>query len=123
MEKIIKIEQTSFDGKDGYVVATSEQEIKLGIDNTQCSCEDWGYFMSEDNINEFVGSNLISVAVTDKALKSYNVIEDMYEGDTMFVNLETSNGLLQFVAYNDHDGDYGHDACVISKQITHEECL
>lgn len=121
MEKILKIEETSFDGKDGFVITTDQQEIKLGIDNGQSCCENWGYFMSEDDLSEFVGSNLISVKVVDTALKRRDEIEDLYEGDAMFVNIETSNGLLQFVAYNEHNGYYGHEACVISKQVK-EEC-
>ena len=28
----------------------------------------------------------------------------------MFVNINTSNGLLQFAAYNNHNGYYGHNA-------------
>lgn len=121
MEKILKIEETSFDGKDGFVITTDQQEIKLGIDNGQYCCENWGYFMSEDDLSEFIGANLISVKVVDTALKKWEEIEDMYEGEAMFVNIETSNGLLQFVAYNEHNGYYGHEACVISKQVK-EEC-
>lgn len=52
MEKILKIEETSFDGKDGFVITTDQQEIKLGIDNGQCCCENWGYFMSEDDLSD-----------------------------------------------------------------------
>jgi len=121
MEKILKIEETTFDGKDGFVITTDEQVIKLGIDNRQCCHENWGYFMSEDNLDEFIGANLITVKITDTALKTWEEITDMYEGDAMFVNLETTNGLLQFVTYNKHNGHYGHKACVISKQIK-EEC-
>ncbi|MDD4374209.1 MAG: hypothetical protein PHG67_09855 [Bacteroidales bacterium] len=121
MEKILKIEETSFNGKEGFVITTDQQEIKLGIDNGQCCCENWGYFMSEDDLSEFIGTNLISVKIVDTALKNWEEIEDMYEGNAMFVNIETSNGLLQFVAYNEHNGYYGHEACVISKQVK-EEC-
>ena len=48
---------------------------------------------------------------------------DYFEGGVMFVNITTSKGVLQFVAYNEHNGYYGHSACVISKQLNHEECL
>jgi len=123
MEKILKIEETTFDGKDGFVITTDAQVIKLGIDNCQCCCENWGYFMSEDDLNDFIGANLITVKVTDTALKTWEEIEDMYEGDAMFVNLETTNGLLQFVAYNEHNGYYGHEACVVSKQVNEEVYL
>ncbi len=41
----------------------------------------------------------------------------------MFVNLETNVGLLQFVAYNSHNGYYGHDAVLVSKQLNLTEAL
>lgn len=119
METILKIEETTFDRKDGFIVTTTEQEIKLGIDNGQSCCENWGYFMSEDDFSDFIGAQLLDVKVTDTLLKPSEEfdVEDMYEGDVMFVNLETSEGLLQFVAYNEHNGYYGHEACVVSKQV------
>lgn len=30
---------------------------------------------------------------------------------------------MQFVAYNAHNGYYGHQARVVSKQLKHEVCL
>ena len=119
METILKIEETTFDGKDGFVITTNEQSIKLGIDNGQCCCENWGYFMSEDDTSDFIGAKLIDVKITDTLLKPNDDfdVNDMYEGDVMFVNVETDKGLLQFVAYNEHNGYYGHEACVISKQL------
>ena len=121
METILKIEETTFDGKDGFIVTTNKQSIKLGIDNGQCCCENWGYFISEDDTSDFIGANLIDIKITDTLLKpsedEFNV-NDIYEGDVMFVNIETNKGLLQFVAYNEHNGYYGHEACVLSKQLT-----
>ncbi len=125
METILKIEETTFDGKDGFVITTNKQSIKLGIDNEQDCCENWGYFMSEDNVSDFIGSNLIDVSITDTLLKpneGFNV-DEIYEGGVMFVNIETNKGLLQFVAYNEHNGYYGHEACVISSQLTQSETL
>jgi len=125
MEKILEIKETSFDGKDGFTIITDNQTIKLGIDNGQCCCENWGYFMSEYNLEDFIGSELLDVKITDSLLKTNNEfdVNDMYEGDVMFVNIETSNGLLQFVAYNEHNGYYGHGACVISKQLNYDTYL
>jgi hypothetical protein len=125
METILKIEETTFDGKDGFVITTSEQSIKLGIDNGQSCCENWGYFMSEDDTSDFIGAKLIDVKITDTLLKPNDEfdVNDMYEGDVMFVNVETDKGLLQFVAYNEHNGYYGHEACVISKQLNESEYL
>ena len=50
-------------------------------------------------------------------------LEYLDSGGAMFVNLETSEGLLQFVAYNAHNGYYGHEAVLVSKQLNHEERL
>ena len=41
----------------------------------------------------------------------------------MFVNLETNKGTLQFVAYNEHSGYYGHEAKVQCTQLMHSETL
>jgi len=125
METIIKIEETTFDGKDGFVITTSEQIIKLGIKNQEQCCEKWGYFMSEDNTNDFIGAKLISVKVTDTLLKQRNVfdVNTIYKDSVMFVNIETDKGLLQFVAYNEHNGNYGHEACVISKELNVNKTL
>lgn len=41
--------------------------------------------------------------------------EDLDAGSAMFINVETTKGLLQFVAYNEHNGYYGHDVLLVSK--------
>lgn len=131
MEKIIRIEETTFKvnedsygAMDGYQIITDEQTIKLGIDNGQSCCENWGYFMSEDNLEEFEGAGLIDIQLTDTQLETKEInIDEMYEGDGMFVNIITSKGLLQFVAYNQHNGYYGHSSCVISSQLNHTTTL
>jgi tRNA(Ile2) C34 agmatinyltransferase TiaS len=46
-----------------------------------------------------------------------------FEGGVMFVNIETNEGTLQFVAYNEHNGYYGHIAKVQSMQLSHEVVL
>lgn len=145
MEKILKIEECfGFDGikdawceQDGFKITTTEQEIYLVIDNIQCCCENFGYFMSEDNIDNFIGTELLDIKITDTMNKSITVDVlkenyldfdpegniDIYDGDIMFVDIITSNGVLQFVAYNEHNGYYGHDAWVISRQLNYNQCL
>ncbi len=61
----------------------------------------------------------------DNALNNTKIeeLESLESGGAMFVHLETSEGLLQFVAYNSHNGYYGHDAVLVSKQLNHEEGL
>jgi hypothetical protein len=111
----------------GYEIATSKQTLRLYIENEQSCCERWGYFMTEDNLDDFIGAELLSVAVVDSDLNHPKFNQGgrpiMYEGDTMFVNIETSRGTLQFVAYNEHNGHYGHQAGVVSTQLTHQTRL
>lgn len=136
MEKIINIEDINegdrYNSVAGFAITTDEQVIKLIIDNDGQCCERWGYFMSEDDFSEFIGSEIIDISITDTALntekweRAKNPDNDDYESNdiqVMFVNISTTNGILQFTAYNEHNGYYGHEAKVISTQLNHEECL
>jgi len=109
----------------GYEIKTSKQSIKLLIGDEQSCCESWGYFLSEDDTQYFIGANLRNVTVTDTALKTYDVDNLKYldNGDVMFVNIKTSRGLLQFVAYNVHNGYYGHKAIVKCSQLNYSRVL
>ena len=128
MEKILSIAETSFSENgnsfSGFIVTTDKQTIKLGITDYQSCCESWGYFMSEDDISSFVGSNLLEITITDNALAtSILKLDDASERYTMFVNINTTEGLLQFVAYNAHNGYYGHEAIVRSTSLNVTEVL
>jgi hypothetical protein len=134
MEQILKIEEyqekVQWSNMSGYAITTNEQVIKLLIDDEQSCCENFGYFMSEDDFNDFIGAQLIDVRITDTELKEgllekrdLDIESEYFEGDVMFVDIVTSKGTLQFVAYNEHNGYYGHEAKVISKQINHDEVL
>jgi len=130
MEKIIRIEDVSFNDKkdygyyDGYQIVTEKQTIKLGICNSQSCCENWGYFMSEDNLSDFVDAEFIKLEITDTCLNTKKLDdEDLHYANTMFVNIFTSKGMLQFVAYNSHNGYYGHEAVIFSDELNHTESL
>lgn len=120
--------------EDGYAVALSTgNALMLHIDMAQDCCEQPGFFMSEDDTSEFIGARLLSAEVVDTALKVYNVsgayhnatAADREGGGVMFVNLNTSRGVLQFVAYNDHNGYYGHQASVywVKREVVHSVTL
>ena len=134
MEKIVEIKD--YEAKEGYgnvagfEVLTTDQSIKLYIDNESSCCEKWGYFWCNDNPQDFIGAELRSVSLTDTALNEaqmkandLNPNDKWFEGGVMFVNLETDKGTLQFVAYNEHNGYYGHEAKVQCTQLTHAEKL
>jgi hypothetical protein len=136
MEKIKSIKEGEFkypensqryDTMDGYIIETTNQTIKLGIDNCQQCCEEWGYFLTEDDPEDFIGAKLLDIKITDTLLReakhlkvSGELPDELHTGNAMFVDLITDRGVLQFVAYNEHNGFYGHDACVISKQLKYE---
>jgi hypothetical protein len=134
MEKITQINDLEvrgdYSGQSGYEIVTSKQRIKLLIDNGQSCCENWGYFWCNDDVQSFVGADLQSVKLTDAALNDAHMkandldpTREYFEGGVMFVNIETSRGTLQFVAYNQHNGYYGHTAVVECKQLSHSESL
>lgn len=123
-EQITKIVEV--DAADaGYVVTTTDQVIELLISNTSSCCESWGWFWSNDNPQDFIGAELLGVEVVDEALNvsTLEKVASRDEGDVMFVNLKTSVGVLQFTAYNSHNGYYGHRASVSSKQVKYDTCL
>lgn len=131
MEKILRIEETTFKVSEntwgtfeGYSVITDKQTINVGISSGQCCCENFGYLTTNDDLKEFEGAELTSIELVDKALNK-KVIDDIYvaEGEAMFVNFNTDKGVMQLVAYNSHNGYYGHDAVLISKQLNEEICL
>lgn len=107
---------------EGFIITTTNQEIKLGIGEGQNCCERTGYFITNDNYSEFIGAELLDVFITDSCLIKEKA-PDIYEGDTMFVNIETNRGTLQFTAYNEHNGYYAHQAVVISTQLKYEAYL
>ncbi len=129
MERILEIKEQSFNlGKypnyDGYIIITDKQEIKFGISNGQSCCEHWGYFSSEDDFNDFIGSNLIEIESVDTVLNIGKLEQEEVDvNDCMFINVKTSNGLLQFAVYNCHNGYYGHDIKLISNQLQIDSSL
>lgn len=128
MALITGIEETSFKTDswgvyDGFIVFLDNNEsIKMGICNGQSCCENWGYFMTNDDVSEFIGAQVLSVNIVDQCLNVERAPR-IYEGGVMFVNIETDKGTLQFTAYNEHNGYYSHEAVVISSFINTSEYL
>jgi len=127
MEKILNIEECEFDEFIGYKITTTSQEILIGIsDGGQC-CENYGYLTSEDDFSDFIGSELTKIESIDTSLNvkvvEYLNNQNIDMDSCMFFNLYTTNGMLQFVVYNEHNGYYSHDAVFISNQITEKRSL
>lgn len=119
----------------GFDVKTTEQTITLAIDNDASCCESWGYFLTEDDPSKFIGADLRGVKVTDtnRSTKQFAPRFDgdydnpnkvwLDDGGVLFVDIETDRGPLQFVAYNVHNGYYGHEARIEATQLTHSVIL
>lgn len=100
---------------DGFTIHLDDgNKILMGISNSQNCCENWGYLISNDHLDDFIGSELLDVKIVGEDLAHVN-FEGAYFGDTMFINIETSKGTLQFVAYNEHNGYYSHDAVLVDR--------
>lgn len=121
MEKILAIKETNFGNRNsmaGYEITTDQQIIQLGIDDYQSCCEHWGYYITtEDDIADFIGADLIDIKESSTHIGEHK--EDWSEkyAASIFVDIITSHGVLQFVAYNEHNGYYAHGIKVVSKQL------
>lgn len=114
----LKEDTKSWSGMDGYKVVTDKQEIFVLISNDQSCCEDWGYFDTNNDTEDFVGSNLLDLKLVDDCLNVKKMEDlDMDAGDIIFVNFETDKGTFQLAVYNSHNGYYGHDIEIKSNQL------
>ena len=99
---------------DGYrVTCSDDSKYSVVVDNEQDCCESWGYLTSEDNLSEFIGAQLLDVTVTDEVLNT-KVLEpnSLQAEDCVFVTFQTDRGAFQLVAYNQHNGYYGHEVII-----------
>lgn len=116
-----------YSSMDGYKVVTDKHIYHVLIDNVQSCCETWGYLSSEDDFEQFIGSELIEVKLTDTALNQTVVANSGYyegRGGIQFVDFITTVGVLQLAVYNGHNGYYGHEIIVAKdEEILLEDTL
>ena len=108
---------TFYGGMDGYEVLTDKHRYQVLIDNGQSCCEDWGYLTSEDDLELFVGAQLLEVRLTDTELRNTTLNEGLREwgfdgGGVQFVDFVTDRGVFQLAVYNSHNGYYGHGIAI-----------
>ena len=109
--KSIRSEDEIADGYDGFEIKTNKRTIQLLVDNFQGCCESWGYMCSEDNPQDFVGSELLCIEYLNMDRRKVKVdCGDLDAGRVMFIDLVTTQGTFQVAVYNAHNGFYGHDA-------------
>jgi hypothetical protein len=140
-ETIKSIERFDDDDEVGYRITTDQQTITFGISNYEQCCEAWGTIVSEDNLNDFAGAEILTIELVEHVSDAYVPREmlkrsmgDRYggkshdydydpEGNYVFINVNTSKGMLQFTLYNLQNGYYGHDVKITSAQLTKELTL
>lgn len=98
---------------EGFEVVTETDTHFVGIDNDQNCCEEWGYLITEDEPEEFVGAELLEVRYTydtngELFTRAIEEIPSLDCGGVYFVTFVTSRGDFQIAAYNAHNGYYGH---------------
>ncbi len=107
------------DSMDGYGVQLATHTIKILITNEQYCCETWGYMSSEDDLQNYVGSELREIRLTDSALNQ-SVIDSRFsyqEGlRIQFVDFVTNQGVFQLAVYNLDGGYYSHDIRIIQDE-------
>ena len=108
-----KIKYDDINIYDGFKVYLDNHDTYLVlIESGQQCCEDYGAITTNDNIDEFIGSNLLDVKLTNKLLKTSKLSEKfkyISDDEIQFVDFETDKGILQLVIYNSHNGYYGHN--------------
>ena len=110
---------------DGYRIVTNKFIFLVLIDNDQVCCEHWGYVTSEDELDRFIGKELMGLRLTDTALASVELAmqkkgfvsssgcDVFFEGGVQFVDFITRAGTFQLAVYNAHNGYYGHSIMVL----------
>lgn len=121
---------------EGYkIVLDDSTEMIIGIDPCSECSEDPGIIEAQDDIDYFVGSELIDIEfIEDNSLMPISIakifadkydttIEDIrtYEDTVAFVRIITSKGVLPFGVYNEQNGYYNHDVAIYQK--IGEACL
>lgn len=90
---------------------TKSYVITFSIFNRQLCCEEWGFFSSEEDLEDMIGANIEKIEVTDKAMAKTELLlpecRDDIE-DVIFLDVVTNRGTFQFTAYTYHNGYYGH---------------
>ena len=122
MNRIISIKEifdVKFDkgyGKyDGYKVVTEKEKIKILIENGQSCCENWGMLESQDDLDYFVGAELLDIELTYDGINETitKEIDDDDECSAQLITFKTDRGNFQLGVYNSHNGYYGHSFFIL----------
>lgn len=118
IKQIKEIDDFWFNNRDrnqyqGYEIITSHQAIRFIISKEPICCEHFGYICTNDNIEDFIGAEVLSISSLNGDGSTTLFTPEYLRGPTyeelkVFLNIDTNRGRLQFVVYNSHNGHYGH---------------
>lgn len=124
MSKIVSIdpdhewEATKWDMYSGVCITLDDgKQVKFGIAEGQSCCEYYGYLHPADDYNEYIGAEYLGVREINTWPANVDVPDRLkglsYSGYFQAIEVATSNGPLQFVVYNDHNGYYPHAVILV----------
>ena len=115
---------------DGYIITTNKQHIRLLFDNLPLGFEHCGCkLIANHSINSFTGAALkcLKVNTRKNLVRSLELdpifARSVHSIQLFILDIQTSMGLLQFVAFNNCPGIFPHQAHVIAEQLEHSEVL
>lgn len=102
---------------DGFKITTSENIWYILISNAPQCCENFGYVSKPEDYKDFIGANVYSISSTVRTIKdnieSIQLSSSSEYSNCLFITFYTDKGDLQFTAYNEHDGYYGHNVVIV----------
>lgn len=114
-----------FDGDayKGVGISTSRGDIGIGI------CDEWlidarkFFVSSEDDYKKFKGAQILAIKTVNNCIDEINLLNKLRATDfdlklTMFVNVETTAGVIQFVMGNLGEGSYYIPAKIVLDRKT-----
>lgn len=109
---------------EGFVLKTNKQDIKIGITKFGQCCEKFGVMVMAPreacvDAKDILGAEIISInwgkdGTVDKTLHPYTwtsyyeIWDDKVDVYYCPINIMTNLGLIQVLAYNEHNGYYPH---------------
>lgn len=131
MSRILNIEEVcdfKIDNSDqiheGIKIETETERILFLIDSYRQCCENFGKYLSTpEDLKEYIGAEYLGYSNDSKELP---IVEEVFgeKFETMFLNIHTSKGTIDFAVYNRHNGYYSHAVILkITDKATGHDCL
>jgi hypothetical protein len=112
----MSIDITKYIGRTIASVEMTEEILTIGFadgacikifDDGQCCCEA-RYMHTDDDISSLVGHKLTGISEKDGPIEDDEDHNGLIEtSETCFVNINTDDGFITIVNYNEHNGYYG----------------